>query len=498
MRNKGYVTVFLSIMLVVMLIISTAVIHVVDISGAKTKSVTAVRSATSNELANYNRFIFDRYHILLLDSDAGGRGQGALEEEMTELLKENLGEDYQISDVEMSGQVGLMDDDLSEFKKQINDNFIYDAADYGVNEILDKTNGNDKPVSDETLNEVDNDIANEKEEIEKQESEKKKEESAEDDDSQREADEAEKERMRKEAAEAKDPRDELKVYKDAGLAKMLLPEDAELSENIADMSILPSAGKGSETTEAVDTDFKSLDRMKLDTGKNTGWGKNLATEGEALIYARKYFNSLTDQKYQDTYLNLEKEYLVAGKDNDGANFNEVVDEILLIRFAVNFVCIIKDSVKMSECGLLAALLIWFFPPLQPVVKYLLAGCWAYIESIADVYLMVRGHKIPYIKDSTTWVTDMESLSHLDDYLDEPSDEESGLGYDDYLTILMALKGDVLYYRMLDLMQMNASMEGVQGSDTSFRMKNAITVFGVNATVVYKGKEFDIYEEAGYE
>ena len=123
MGNKGYVTVFLSIMLVVMLIITTAVIHIVDMSHAKTKQVTAVSSVTSSELANYNRFIFDRYHILLLDSNAGNRGEGALEAEMVELLKEDLGSDYQVNDVELSGMVHLMDDDLAEFKKQLNDNF---------------------------------------------------------------------------------------------------------------------------------------------------------------------------------------------------------------------------------------------------------------------------------------------------------------------------------------------------------------------------------------
>ena len=86
---------------------------------------------------------------------------------------------------------------------------------------------------------------------------------------------------------------------------------------------------------------------------------------------------------------------------------------------------------------------------------------------------------------------------MNDYLYEPSDEETGLDYNDYLTILMAITGDDLYYRMLDVMQMNATQEGTEGSETSFRMTNAITAFGVNASINYKGKEFNIYEEAGY-
>ena len=493
MSNKGYVTIFVSIMLVVMLILTTAVIHIVDLSSAKTKQVTAVSSVTSSELANYNRFIFDRYHILLLDGNAGNRGEGALEAEMVELLKEDLGEDYQVNDIELSGMVHLMDDNLAEFKKQLNDNFIYDAADSGIDMIKEKTAGNDEPVNEETLNNMDADIAGEQEEIRKEEEEKEKEQSeGEEDFEQNPPGDPGEERK-----EVIDPRDTLKSYTDAGLARILLPEDVELGENIVDYSIMPSAGKCKATFGEIDTSFSDIDRMKLDTGKGSGWGDALTTGGEALLYARKHFNSLTDRKFDDTYLNFEMEYLIAGKPTDGANYKTVVDRILLIRFGVNFGSIVLDAKKMSECSLIAWGLTWFFPFLQPVVKYLLAGCWAYIEAIADVYLLLRGHKVPYLKNEANWVTDFESLSHLDDYLDEPSDEESGLDYNDYLTILMAMAGDDMYYRMLDVMQMNATQEGVEGSETSFRMVNAITAFGVNASITYKGKEFDIYEEAGY-
>ena len=498
MSNKGYVTVFLSIMLVVMLVISTAVIHIVDLSGAKTKQVTAVSSVTSSELANYNRFIFDRYHILLLDGNAGNRGEGALEAEMVELLKEDLGDEYQVNDIELSGKVHLMDDDLAEFKKQINDNFLYDAADSGIDLIKEKTSGKDTPVDDETINRMDSDIAGEQEAIEKEEEKKKQEENEDGEQSENEdADQEGNQHDAEEREEVKDPRDSLKAYTDAGLAVTILPDDVSLSENIVDYSELPSSGRAVSDFEDVDTSFTDIDRMKIDTGKGGGWGDELTTGAEALVYARKHFNSLTDRKYDDTYLNLEMEYLIAGKETDGANYKSVVNRILLIRFGVNFASIVLDVKKMSECSMVAWGLTWFLPFLQPVVKYLLAGCWAYIESIADVYLLLRGHKVPYMKNESNWVTDFESLSHMDDYLDEPSDEETGLDYNDYLTILMAITGDDLYYRMLDVMQMNATQEGTEGSETSFRMTNAITAFGVNASINYKGKEFNIYEEAGY-
>ena len=98
--RKGYVTIFVSLILVVLLVLSLLVIHIADISSAKTKVVTAASSAVSSEMANYNRFIFDRYHILLLDKDGYGNGEAGIEESISDLLRNNLGDDYNINSVE--------------------------------------------------------------------------------------------------------------------------------------------------------------------------------------------------------------------------------------------------------------------------------------------------------------------------------------------------------------------------------------------------------------
>ena len=138
MNNRGYVTIFLSLMIIVMLIVVTAVLKIMDDSGAKSKVVTATSSAMSSELANYNRLIFDRYHILLLDKNASGLGEGALEEDMEELLRVDLGDDFNVESVELTSMAYLMDDDLSEFKYQIKDDFKYETLGYTVDKILEK------------------------------------------------------------------------------------------------------------------------------------------------------------------------------------------------------------------------------------------------------------------------------------------------------------------------------------------------------------------------
>ena len=219
----------------------------------------------------------------------------------------------------------------------------------------------------------------------------------------------------------------------------------------------------------------------------------MGDDAMAIAYAADNFSCLTDKKYDDTFFNFEMEYLIAGKDTDGGNFKTVIDEILAIRLGVNLAFLVTDSAKMAELDGIAAALCIEFPPAQPVVKYLLAGCWAYIESVADCYLIVRGHKIPYTKDTTNWVTDLESLGHLDD-LTQVSDDETGLGYKEYLMLLLMLHRDTIYYRMSDLIELNV---GIQAPELKFKMKNAITAFGVNVDIDYKGSRFHINEEAGY-
>ncbi len=491
MKDRGYVTIFLSLMLIVMLIVVTAVLKIMDDSSAETKVVTATSSAMSSELANYNRVIFDRYHILLLDKNASGLGEGALEADMENLLRTNLGDGYTVNSVQLSETAGMMDNDLSEFKYQIKDNFKYEALSYTVDKLIEKTGGSDDPVDDEDIADIEQDISVGQQEMSSEDSGSTEEDTAEET---AEATDAS-------SAEVTDPRDTLKTYTDAGIASILLPADVTLSGNTISSSgqlgELPSAGRSVFSFGEMDTDFQNLSQMELDTEKSNGWGSSLLTNMEAVMYGAECFGCLTEPKYDDTYLNLEMEYIIAGEDSDGANYKKVVNEILVIRFGFNFAYLLTDQTKQEECEVLATALCVEFPPAKYVVKYLLMGCWSYIESIMDVYMLLRGHSVPFWKNKTNWITDFESLAHLSELEAEATDDESGLNYKEYLMILMAFQGENMYYRMLDLIQLNVSETDIQGADETFRMKNAITAFGADVSVTYKGKDINVHEDSGY-
>lgn len=487
-RCKGYVTIFISLVLVIMLAVVLVVLEVCDRNNARIRMSTAISSTMSSELASYNRYIFDRYHILMLCTGSFGGDEEAMEQDMIDILDQNLGKGYEIESLEISDSIHITDKKCKEFKRQIKDNFKYDMAEKAVEKVMDKTEGKDKPVDEKTVKAIDEDISKKQEEI----IEKSEEESDKGKEKSKKKSKKSSDKEKSDDEDVTDPRETLKTYTDAGIASLLLPSDVTFKDEELDIGTLPSKGEGSEESFEIDTSFADKDQMELDGMKTGGWSKALTDKAGSISYAATYFNSLTEHKYDDTCLNLEMEYMVAGKSTDGANYQTVVNEILAIRFGFNFGYIVTDAVKMEECEALAMALTVEFPPLEPVVKYLLAGCWSYIESVADVYRLLRNHKIPYLKDETTWITDFESLAHLDE-LDEVADDEQGIGYKDYLIILAGMQGDKLELRMLDLIQVNT----IKNSDKNFLIKNCITAFGVDTKISYRGRSYSYHEEAGY-
>ena len=491
MRNKGYVTVFVTLLLAALLLIFTVVYKIVDISAARSRSSIALKTACSSVKAKWtNEYIFDHYHILLIDMSAG---EESLAGEIKASMEENLGADFTVESTAVTGRTGILDDDCEAFKEQIRDYALYGLAEYAADKLLDKTEGKDKPISDESIAAMDRETEGTPEDEEEL--------------SRQQANQALSQAFQGVAGGrtggvvnagrmilAEDPRKEVRKIKKAGVAHYILPEDAELSDASIDTSVLPSYGRTGIASFAIDSDFDSYPKLKKDMNKGSGWTESLITGGEALGYAHEMFNSLTDKKNDDTVLNLELEYIIAGKGTDDENYRKVVNQIIAIRFACNFAYILTDAEKMLKVNALALELTAVFPVMQPVVKYLLAGCWAYVEGVADAYCLVRGKKIPYIKNPQSWKTSPDGISKLAEAAEKDGgdDEESGMDYNDYLMLLMALNMDTAYYRMLDIMQINAAE-----STPGFSMKEAAVAFGVDADVDYKSGHFRQSSEDGY-
>ena len=65
--NRGAVTIFLTLLIMVMLTLFTAVIYAVRAKCARAKAAAALSGAMSSIKADYNSYIFENYHLLLFD-----------------------------------------------------------------------------------------------------------------------------------------------------------------------------------------------------------------------------------------------------------------------------------------------------------------------------------------------------------------------------------------------------------------------------------------------
>ena len=119
MGNRGFITVFLTLMISVILILVVTVYTLADLSCAKGRTAAAVRSSMSGVRAEYSRYLFDHYHVLFLNQNPHGEGVGGLEEEMENRLADNLGDEYTVKDVAVTGATGVLDNNAAEFRKQV-------------------------------------------------------------------------------------------------------------------------------------------------------------------------------------------------------------------------------------------------------------------------------------------------------------------------------------------------------------------------------------------
>ena len=452
--NRGAVTIFLTLLIMVMLTLFTAVIYAVRAKCARAKAAAALSGAMSSIKADYNSYIFENYHLLLFDKTYYGKGDGETERLIMAYLEDSLGEGYEVKDVVMSAVNTMLNNDCAALGNQIADYMKYSLIETAADKVIEKISGQediDEPVGEDELSRIDEETAAGLTATNGE---------GEDFNSVKEAAE-EYLREHPEAAEysedKEDPRLSTSTVSTLLISALFLPENVEFSENIVDLDEVPSIKKLLATyfsDSEIDTSFKSYGALSGDLTGMNGWGDDLKNYAAIIAYDSEVFKCLRDQRDKETYLNMEREYLICGEARDPENYVGTVRKLIKLRLGFNFAYIITDASKMARVSALATTLTWWAPYLQPLVKYLLAGCWSYVESCADARFLVEGHKIPLVKKAEDWATDLYGINKLMSVAKAGGDDERGLDYEDYLMILMALQGDKLYYRTADLIELN--------------------------------------------
>ena len=500
MNNKGRIVVFMSMITGVFLVLIVVVLQVVVQSNAKSKTVIAGRLSISDIKACYNSYIFEHYHILLFDTKAGG-GEAGIEEQLAGCFSEKLGEGFTGVEAAITDMDMLSDDSYAAFDKQIRDYAVYGLAEDGIAAIREKTGGQDGTLPADLKEDME-EAQNEQAAGEQAETEGKTGSGTPDTGSGTQASNGQDtehgiqasngQEMLDKMKDADDPRDYTKRLSSSAILNLVLPGDKTVSDAQAEFVDVPSSRLGS-----LLTDFKEVDRRFDDmTGMMNGllvlgsWQDALTDTGTQALYAAEVFNSYLETKNDSAVLMYEQEYLIAGKRSDYENLRSVAHRIIGIRFPINYVSLCGQADKMSKLTTLATSIAAAAPYLIPAVKYLLAGCWAYIEAIADTRVLFDGKKAAFAKTSENWITDIDHIS--ESLSQETEDVDGGLDYQAYLTILELIHMEQTKLRMLDLMQINAMQENAE-----FRIRNAAVGLEADFSCSYDGWTYYFHQKGNY-
>lgn len=471
--NRGKITVFLTLITICLLSLGLMAIRVVELEGARVKSVIGAKRAISEIKAGFNPYIFEKYHILLFDKGLYGEGDAGLEQQLQEYFERALGEKYTDTEVAISELLMLVDNDCEPFKRQIADYMLYGAIEGGAEKVLGLTDGKDGSLSEEILNDMD-----------EAESSQTDNEGVQD-----EADE-----KPGNAGAKEDPRKFTKKIKKKGILSFVVPDGMEVSEKEVDKSTLSVSHKAFNPGSSVDLEFDSFSAFKKDVRSYEGWLDSLKNAGSAVFYAHNVFNSALETDVNtETALKYELEYLICNNASDSDNLRECVNRIILIRFPVDYAYILTDTEKIKQIKSISTAVFLSSGIPEPIVRYLVAGAWSYVEAVADVRVLFEGKKEPFKKSMDTWHTDIFRLGDSVEKAESSGQAfDNGMEYKDYLTILLALRGEEIYPGMLELIELNTRLKY-----EDFSMKNAVVGMSVDFFTTYMNKEMVFNEKGGY-
>ncbi len=203
------------------------------------------------------------------------------------------------------------------------------------------------------------------------------------------------------------------------------------------------------------------------------------------IWLTKYLMekcSTYENPLEKAVLRYQAEYILHGKERDLDNLEATVEDILKIRQGINFAYLISDTAKVEEADALATVLsaVFLSPEIKEALKLTILFAWNYAESVKDLKILLDGNKLPLWKDEKSWNTPLSQLFSFTSHLDEYSETEEGMQYQDYLTYFLSLKDEKeILYRFMDICEMDIR---VTEGNRYFQMDGCICAIRAKANV----------------
>ncbi len=206
-------------------------------------------------------------------------------------------------------------------------------------------------------------------------------------------------------------------------------------------------------------------------------------EGQKSPYSpvdEAYFNGYLFDKLgyrgkekEEACLNYQIEYLIEGKDSDLKNLEEIAEKIFKIRYVTNLTHLYSSPGKINEANemAIAASLVIAQPELIEAVKHSIILAWAYAESAKDLRILFDGHKLAVTKTEQDWNTPLSQIMDFRSHLGEYRIPSGTMAYKDFLYSFIFFENKKkCNMRLMDVMEMDIRLTN---GNANFRMNDQI-------------------------
>lgn len=423
--KKGSITIF---SLLSMMLVASALFALLEASRfqqMRRLMQLQTQVALESAFAEYNTYLWEEYRVLACkQSDVEGNIEESVENRKTE---DSLGTNFfqfQIKEMKQEGYTRLTDADGKAFIQAVTGymekNLLYETAKTiynqyeGMKEIKDSSSFDFSTIEkaltemEEEQNSVGSTGVSGEEEVSEENP----------------------------YSGTENPLEIILKLRETGILSLVLEDTSSLSEHEMDLTKVVSQR---ELPAAYNPNIKDSD-----------WYTRVLFQQYLLTYLSNYM----DEK--EHALKYEVEYVLGGKSTEVENMKAVVTQLLGIREAANFFYLVSNPTKVEQARLLAIAIVGssLNPVLINVVKTAVLAAWAFVEGILDIRTLLTGGKIALIKSDTTWTMDLEALSSIGDGYIKAKDCSNGLGYEEYLGILLLFQKDTqLAKRAMDVQEL---------------------------------------------
>lgn len=504
-RLRGQITVFLSLMITAVLLFLLACSEGVHRYCGRARASSAFISAAESVMGDYEKFMWERYHILAVDEGYGSPQDvlpASMEKYMldsiassTNLNKESSLYSFSVENMNISDRQYLADDGYEALINEIREYMKYSWSEEKCCELFDRVRpGRSREDIENARNRVEESDRAAREAKAGEQGQKTQ------DDPTGESRDSDPEVGQKQTArdgtgeneneKTEDPRDVIKRITGGGITRFVTGKNwSSISYGIDSKS--PGYGDEAQEDSGKDYEGTGLELEKgsdvtdmLDEQGESDVLDKAVSAGMTLAYVHEHFTTALDEpKDGEAGMQCQQEYLAAGKGSDSDNIRSVVNRLTAMRFALDFAYASTSPVKLQE-ALSAATAVagaTANPAIIELVKYLMLAAVSYGEAILDVRDLYRGGSVALWKNESTWKCSVKNLGTLLETETDStvSDDQGGLDYRQYLDMLMLMTADkdLKYRRMLSFMDAMGRRQ-----DMNFDMGRMICGFTAETSV----------------